>query len=343
MEITKKNEEIIDILKTIGILMIILAHVCDNKIIMQIRSFDVPLLVIVSGMLSISSCKKSKSIKDYYKKRILRLIIPTYIFIIFYFILIKLLKIVVGDYDYRVDIAALIKSFLLMDGIGYIWIIRIYLLTAIITPLIIKLKELNKNKLYLGILIGIYIVYEITYLLIGDANLFLKNILYYIIPYGCILAIGMECSEFNKKKSTKKYFFGIIAMIIYVISAIIMYLIHGEYIYTSVFKYPPRIYYISYAVFISMVLIIILERINLKKISKKILNSVNFISRHSLWIYIWHVIYISMLEWGNFEINWIIEYFIIVLISVVTTIIQNKILDKVEKKRRYKVIKYLRS
>ena len=62
--------------------------------------------------------------------------------------LIKVLKIIAGDFSYRLDYISLLKSFLLIDEIGYIWIIRVYLLTAMVTPLLIKSREILSKKIY---------------------------------------------------------------------------------------------------------------------------------------------------------------------------------------------------
>ncbi len=338
----KSKEIVIDILKVIGLLLIILAHISTNPIINQIRSFDVPLLVIISGMLSVKSFNKCTNVKEYYKKRVARLLIPTYIFIILYFLLVKVLKMFVGDFSYKTDWNSVIRSFLLMDGIGYVWIIRVYLLTALSTPLLIKMKEKLNTKIYFSILILIYILYEFTFIIFGNSNYFLQYILYYIIPYGIILAIGIEISD-NKVNNKKIQNVICISFgIIYLICIAVNMAIKGEFVYTSQFKYPPRIYYISYAIFVSILLIILISKIKIYKLSEKFVYITRFISRHSLWIYFWHVIYISLLQWSNIHISQILEYIIIVIISVLTTILQNSIIDKIEKNKRIGILKYLK-
>lgn len=338
----KNKEIIIDILKTIGLLLIILAHVSTNPIINQIRSFDVPLMVIISGMLSVKSFNRCNNIKEYYKKRVIRLLIPTYIFIIMYFLLIKILKIVVGDFSFKTDWNSLIRSFLLMDGMGYIWIIRVYLLTALITPLLIKMREKLDTKIYFSILIIIYILYEFTFIILGNANYFLQYVLYYIIPYGIISAIGIEMSDNTIKNKKIQYNVCISSAIIYLICMVIELVLEQKFVYTSEFKYPPRIYYISYAVFISTLLIIITNKFKGYNLNKKFIKITKFISRHSLWIYFWHVIYIQLIQWGKIEINQILEYIMIVIISILTTILQNIVIDKIGKKKNINILKYLK-
>ena len=137
----------IDYLKLIGLLFIILAHVCNNPYIMQLRNFDVPLMVIISGFLACGSYKRSmekdKSILKYYWKRITRLLIPTWLFLTFYFILMKMVYI---NEVYPYDFSKILRSYLLIDGIGYVWVIRVYLMCSFITPLILYLNDKIKNN-----------------------------------------------------------------------------------------------------------------------------------------------------------------------------------------------------
>ena len=44
------REDRIDFLRFIGLSMVIFAHVGPPKLLFQLRNFDVPLLVIISGM-----------------------------------------------------------------------------------------------------------------------------------------------------------------------------------------------------------------------------------------------------------------------------------------------------
>ena len=55
--------EYIDFLKFIGLTGIIIAHVGSPNWIMMLRSFDVPLMVIISSFLASYSIKKYKNDK----------------------------------------------------------------------------------------------------------------------------------------------------------------------------------------------------------------------------------------------------------------------------------------
>lgn len=132
----ERNKEI-DVLKFIGLMCIVLAHVnIDNGIIFQIRNFDVVLLVLVSGYFSCDSYKRSKNLREFYKKRILRLLVPTYVYITFFFII----TYYINNCKMMYNLKDIICTYLLTGGIGYVWIIKVYLIIAFMVPILIWIK-----------------------------------------------------------------------------------------------------------------------------------------------------------------------------------------------------------
>ena len=116
---TKYRISYIDFLKTIGLICIILAHLKTPSWILILRSFDVQLMVILSGLLANQSSIVNSY--TYIFKRIKRLVIPTYIFLTVWFICLSLLGKI---YNYKYYLASYALS---RYGIGYVWIILIYL------------------------------------------------------------------------------------------------------------------------------------------------------------------------------------------------------------------------
>ena len=186
----------IDYLKVIGLFCIILAHVCSNQYILQVRNFDVPLMVIISGFLAIDSYKRSiennSSLFSYYWKRISRLLIPTWIFLSLYFALVFLFVLIVkGNYPY--SSSTILRSFLLLDGIGYVWIIRVYLICSILTPVFFYFNDkIKSNSMKFIILLIMYVLYELfVFSGINESNAIFEFIIAYAIPYGIIYVLGM--------------------------------------------------------------------------------------------------------------------------------------------------------
>ena len=120
---TERRKDI-DILKTIALLCIILAHVYPPDNLFQIRNFDVVMMIMISAYLGLNNYKNGNYFK-YLLKRICRLVIPTWIFLIIFFLINYIFKINNFSFSQIVD------SFKLNYGIGYVWIIRIYLIKNI--------------------------------------------------------------------------------------------------------------------------------------------------------------------------------------------------------------------
>lgn len=322
----------IDYLKAIGILSIILAHTCTNPAIFQIRNFDVPLMVLISGFLAVGSFKRSleknRSSLSYIAKRIYRLLIPTWIFLIIFFTIMIFFPIN-GSYPY--DINHIINSFLLLDGIGFLWIIRVFLICAFITPVIYYFNEIENNYIKFLILLTLYILYEIAiFYKINELNMVFELILAYMIPYGIIYLFGMISTKTSYKTDG---LISAIFLITFAILAYILFLNTGIFQPTQLMKYPPTIYYISYALFASFLLLSIFKKIDIKQ------NIViEFISKSSLWIYLWHILFLTIIPLTFGELYWIIYYLTVVIFAIFVTFIQNKIIDFLEKKNFNKSI-----
>lgn len=136
----------IDILRFIGLAMIILVHVNPPFAISQLRCFDVPLMIFVSGLTCAN--KPIKNYWKYVKNRTLRLLVPTWLFLTVYLFALYILQTVFGKSGY-VDWQVVYESYLGIGGIGYIWIIRIFLLIMLVTPLLYKINETVRNDKWL--------------------------------------------------------------------------------------------------------------------------------------------------------------------------------------------------
>ncbi len=334
--IEEKNEKAssrniaVDILKTLAILLIILAHVEPQAIVLQLRTFDVVLLVILSGMLAVKSYEKCKSFFEYFKKRIVRLVLPVWIFLSVFFLGIALFTFITNK-SYPYGLKEIFKSYTMINGIGYVWIIRVYILCALTVPIIYELsKKISNHKMWFIILL-IYIAYEILYLTVGNSNLILKYIIYYIIPYGFLCTfIGMNLKEWDSKKVLK---FAILFIAIFVIIAVTKTLLGGVFQPISKEKYPPTLYYLSYGIGITLLLYYLIGKKNIFNIKVKLNKPfIIFVSTHTMWIYLWHIFYLTCINYTLNNIHWLVKYVAIVIASIITTYVQSKLVNKIKYK-----------
>ena len=326
----------IDFLKFIGLTGIIIAHVGAPSWVMMLRSFDVPFMVIISSILASKSFSKYEkshsSIIHYYVTRAKRLVLPTWLFLLLYFLLMYITTKKAESIKYYIASFGLTRY-----GIGYVWIILIYLYSAMLIPLFARIKLSIKGIVIVSVT---YIIYEIAYYKIGLSDGILKNFIdttfYYIIPYGVLTYLGYNYSSMKKKT---KCIIVLISLIVFTSLAIYYYISMGKLQLVEIAKYPPRIYYLSYGIACSFVLLLLCEKYDNKIYCNKIMR---FISTHSLWIYLWHILVLFVYDKLKLSNVWFVKLIIVYTISIIVVIVVNKFLDLLEKSHKVSFLKYLR-
>lgn len=293
----------IDILRGIGLLMVILAHVQPCGIVYELRTFDVVLMVFVSGLTF--SMKPDFHYWQYLKKRTSRLIIPTYIFLSVYFLLSWVFT------GCREPLSNMLLSYTLIGGIGYVWIIRIFLLIMIVAPIL--------NKLTNSLSLALFFVVLITLLIASDSLLaisshtpfavqrFLEIILIptlgYSVPY---------CVAFRLKQTGNKKEIVTVLAIVLILSGLYFYL-HGDSLLINDYKTPPRTLYLAYGMFVSILLYYIVKHFT-ERLSRIILGGGKWLGQNTIWIYFWHIPFISIVN-SNIP-YWTLRYICILAISI---------------------------
>lgn len=322
------RDERIDLLRFIGLSMIILAHVKIPDIVFQIRNFDVPLMVLISGMSFMLTYKKSSSYGNYFFKRIKRLVIPVWIFLTFYFLAMYIFD---NPSSKLPDIKTMLESYLLLGGIGYVWIIRVFLIVAILAPMLYLFNsKIDKDKNFFIIILIALVVWEVLRYLTGSYIKLpivsqISLVTHYAIPYSIIFLLGMRMINLDKKALL---LVAGTAFFIFVSYMALLFLKRGTIVPTQALKYPPSIYYLSYAIFVSFILWTVSYDIAGYARRIKVINLVNFISQNSIWIYLWHIPFINYLQFDWFINKYFVVYFCAVCIVFFQVYTVNKLISK---------------
>lgn len=312
-----ERDRSIDIIRGLGLICIILAHVNPPFFIFQVRNFDVPLMVFISGFLFGDKNQEFKSIADitsYLWKRFVRLVVPVWAFLtLFYSIQYCFPYLFKVDYTQYPHI--ILSSYMLMDGFGYVWIIRIFLMIAILGPLC---SNFIKNKWQLLLY---YVIYEIV--IHYSKNLFEPTVQRYIDQFGSyslgFLLFFMLGAQYKDYTSKTKITLFMTCMVITILGmAYTIFYLDKPFDIGSL-KYPPRSFYIYYAIIIFSIIFWIKPR--LRNINVTILN---FIGSSTIWIYLWHILFIFLINFKHWYLNWII----IIIFSMVLTYLQQRIVSK---------------
>lgn len=180
----------IDYLRFVGLTLIILAHVQPPEVLFNIRCFDVCLMLFVSG-LAYAGRSADFSLR-FFTKRALRLVVPVYLFLTCYFVAVALLKCCGIDFGVRAE--HVVGSYLLTEGIGYVWIIRVFLLVALLTPFLLKLEQSVRSPYMLvalllaGMLLGEVLISHH----VGFDFVLVREYLYYAIGYSVLFVLGLR-------------------------------------------------------------------------------------------------------------------------------------------------------
>lgn len=322
----KTRDESIDVLRWLALTGIIMVHSEPSMFWSQLRSFDVPLMVILSA-LCFANSKGIVDKKQYYIKRFVRLVIPAWIFLISYFSI----SLIIGC---DIELKKVIMCFTLTTS-WYLWIIRILVVMALLAPFLICTKKMTKNQL----------LFLCMFLLGGSEVLALVSDYYYyvvlimFIPYTSYYIIGINLNRFSGDKIEKT---GLLFLALFVIIAATLYYQTGEFILTGDYKYPPRLYYTSYALGFSAILWRYRVRIVdfLKK--TKIKNFALFVGSHTFWIYLWHIpIVDNMVSRYDSITCFFTTYFVSIILTYLQSLIVGKICRCVNNEESSKYLKMI--
>jgi hypothetical protein len=186
---------------------------------------------------------------------------------------------------------------------------------AIIGPLF---SNIIKNKWQLVIY---YAIYEIV--VQYSTNLFQPDIQKYFDQFGTyslgFLIFFMLGAQYrNYDIMTKKILF-IISTLISIVGLIYFKFHLGIPFDIGALKYPPHSFYVFYAISIFSIIFCIKPAI--QKINRPILN---FIGSSTIWIYLWHILFLFLINFENWYLNWIV----ILTLSIIATFLQQQLINK---------------
>lgn len=285
----KDRDKSIDVLRAIALTGMIIIHISPTiDWISEIRSFDVPLMVFLSGVSFSLSGGNKTSYSSYVLKRFQRLILPTWIFLIIFHTLYLAVSLLVGNtFNINGFLWSVISRFSLMTG-WYVWIMRLFFIVALFAPLIATItKSFKLIHLYFFIIIAL-LLNEILVLWIGESTSQddWRVILEMNIPYLVIFCIG---SFVHRMSRTSTITMIMSCLVAFLFLALLLKTETGAFQSLQLYKYPPQAYYIIYGLFFSLLLWLIRNKIVLFFSSIKILGIVEFIGSHTMWIYFWHI------------------------------------------------------
>lgn len=286
-----------------------------NQFTRFIYTFHMPLFVFLSGYLLENSLRKSPSIRAYIKRRIKRLMLPFFVFGVFYSLPV---------WRYLNFEGYSLYNFLTGKFMGHLWFLPLLLWLALIYLLLRKIPR----KYFLFVLALLSVLY---YVVIKGQSYY--SILY--IPQFLIFYyLGGLYYYFDKHKFFRNigviYFIGFINLVIFAILFNQFYLAYYE---TNVYGLPLALS--------AIISIIMLSKVYSSKFKDKISNSkiISFVSLNMLYIYVLHEPILELclkeLGWGNMYspiCTSVILFFATTIITILLVIIGQFLIKQVKKR-----------
>ncbi|KZZ71148.1 hypothetical protein A3765_15055 [Oleiphilus sp. HI0130] len=301
--------------------MIILAHVDPAPWLFQLRNFDVPLMVLVSGMSFALSYSDGMTYKDYVWKRVKRLLFPVWIFLSFYFVALWFFS----PDSRELNLRTIATSFGLVSGIGYVWIIRVFLMVALVAPFLLNWHRKDRTAMkYYSAMLFAWLLYEmLRYISLpyGKNGLgqLISLVCLYVIPYSLVFLLGVKMLAMKK---VHLYTLGALCLLVFASVAAVLYFDSGRFVATQELKYPPSIYYFSYAIFVATSLWLCATKIVAFLRRLKLGALVSFVSNNSIWIYLWHIPFIKLIS-----TDYLVKYFVVFGLAVFVAFVQKRLVD----------------
>ena len=114
-----------------------------------------------------------------------------------------------------------------MDGIGYVWIIRVFLVVSILTPWLIRLNEVVKKEVYFFFLILVVITIQevLIGLGVGMSITFFREFVYYAVGYSVLFLFGLRIKSITYKQ--EKFYFVSFLILFFVYNILIISKLNG--------------------------------------------------------------------------------------------------------------------
>lgn len=354
MELKRKKEKRrdlnLDLLRTICAIFILTMHVIDFYILdyktsgaqvwmfinlwESIIRFAVPVFFMISGALIIGN--KKENFLDFYIKRLTKIVLP--------YLLISIIYSLGNQFLHTriINLKVIINNIVNFDAHYHLWFFKSLIIVYIFVPLIRNLVKLleSKNKenllaviLFIWSILGIILPY-----ILNIINLDSKKYVPDIINYFGYFLLGHCIYNYYKEylKSKRK-----ILVLTYIISVAIT--LTGNYFYLDKVSGIYNNYFINpmaLNIFIQANSVFIYFIIKDFKVNNIIESLVREIGMSSLYIYLFHPIFILILKSffnynlfsGNLYLKSILAVFIVGISTVIFSVILNRVIVNMSKK-----------
>lgn len=325
----------IDFLKFVGLTMIMLAHVRPPLWLYELRSFDVPLMLFASGLAF--SGRQIESQIHFLLTRTLRLVVPVYLFLTGFFAAQWLSP------GRHLQADEVVGSFLLLNthSIGYVWVIKVFLLVMLCTPFMLRLDRKLTDRQWGFAILALLGATELSGLLLArlkPVGLPVYYAYYETVQFGLAYCLpflfGLRFRSAGQQRERKGLF--LLALVVAAVLFALYEQTGDAFHLSSRYKFPPRAAFMLWGTLAAFVLWS--ARRVLGGLAR--LRLISFCGRHTLWIYLWHIPLVGLTRpLGDL---WLPRLVLVWCVSLMLYALQDVLVRWVEHRHPHPLLRYLR-
>ena len=261
----QKRLSAIDFLRAIGILGVIATHVFSdnltnafNTFVWNYLHFVITSFVFCSGyVMYIAYRDKVDSLKklpSWYKKRLIRLLQPYYLYLIAHVGLVFILPMYFGGLGIQKNWHYIWQSIILTGGINENWLPLLFVELAVLFPILLFLLKRFKGLFWIYVSLGI--IYTLYSTLFPVSYSIYRWVMW--IPWSLVFVSSWYFAKRDQQKSSTKLYLLISVVSAVVFGGLFIWFGNAHRSLTLIDnKYPPNLFYISYEFAISFLLLTI--------------------------------------------------------------------------------------
>lgn len=322
------RDHYIDFMRGFGLLLLVVAHTWAPSWMARLRVFDVPMMVFISAM-----CYRPMKggYLRYGFKRFKRICYPVYIFLTLFFAVAAGFYLFRGQMAFGITFPKILGSYLLLNepSIGYVWIMRVFLLMALALPF---LERILRNVKPMGVILIAALVILIQPLVIGCVSMIgssslrivADQIIPYLTGYSAIAIVGLKIREFSMRELC-------VSILVAFTVVVLISVFDDQGFNPQKFKYPPQALYIVYGILGSMVVW------SLRGLLAPYVTSSawRYLSVNSMWLYLWHIVPIYIITpWAEVKHMWFGRFCIVLVSALILNFLYDKAVAELKRLRR---------
>lgn len=265
-----KRFEHIDFLRGISILGVIFVHTLFydlsnpfNRVLWNTLEFVVAGFIFCSGYSwEARYSGRLKAVKDtlfWYRKRFLRILIPFWVYLVIHFGLVYFFPGLFSGLGLGRGLGTFLKSALFIKAAGLNWLPLLFLELTVLFSFLTKL-----SKKFLGV------YFSGAFLLTGYFTVFEFNRDFYrnfeFLPWSLVLVLAVMFYRLDKKAiKNLNYLKGVLISFLVFMAAFLCIKLKGESLDFILHKYPPDLYYLSFATLLTFIVVILFNQVSLKQ------------------------------------------------------------------------------